>query len=92
MYLYCNIQFLTFIKDTQDCLRVIACYFDPSSQIKKSTNINVFVSNKTKRNRQDRQLKYIMIIFKCQLVLSEITDIDPLELDKELKPAEKCMS
>jgi hypothetical protein len=29
-----------------------------------------------------------MIIFKCQLVLSEITDIDPLELDKELKPAE----
>jgi hypothetical protein len=27
-------------------------------------------------------------IFKCQLVLSEITDIDPLELDKELKHAD----
>ena len=29
-----------------------------------------------------------MITFKCQMVLSEITDIDPLELDKELKPTE----
>jgi hypothetical protein len=29
-----------------------------------------------------------MSIFKCQLVLSEITDIDPLELNKELKPAD----
>jgi hypothetical protein len=29
-----------------------------------------------------------MIIFKCQMVLSEITDIDPLELDKELKHAD----
>ena len=29
-----------------------------------------------------------MIMFKCQIVLSEITDIDPLELDKELQPAD----
>ena len=29
-----------------------------------------------------------MIMFKCQMVLSEITDIDPLELHQELKPAD----
>ena len=29
-----------------------------------------------------------MVIFKCQMVLSEITDIDPLDLDYELKPAD----
>ena len=32
-----------------------------------------------------------MIMFKCQIVLSEITDIDPLELDQELKPADKYL-
>ena len=29
-----------------------------------------------------------MVNFKCQMVLSEITDIDRLDLDKELNPAE----
>ena len=29
-----------------------------------------------------------MNMFKCQIALSEITDIDPLELDQELKPAD----
>jgi hypothetical protein len=28
------------------------------------------------------------IMFKCQMVLLETTDIDPLELHKELKPAD----
>ena len=29
-----------------------------------------------------------MVIFKCQMLLSEITDIGPLEWNKELKPEE----
>ena len=29
-----------------------------------------------------------MVNFKCQMALSEITDIDRLDLDQELKPAE----
>jgi len=29
-----------------------------------------------------------MVIFKCQMVLWEITDIDPLELDEKLKTAD----
>ena len=30
----------------------------------------------------------IMVMFKCQLILSETTDTDPLELDQELKPTD----